>query len=88
MDSDINRPPCRRCLLSEIDRNGTYRTVLEYISSLDESVKCSREEYEARLTVCRACDHLTDGMCALCGCFVEVRAVKRSQNCPDLPHRW
>lgn len=82
------RPLCRRCLLSEIDRDGVYKTVLEYIASLDETVKCGREEYEARLEICRACDHLTNGMCALCGCFVEVRAVKRVQNCPDLPHRW
>ncbi len=82
------RTLCKRCLLSEIDRDGTYKTVLEYISSLDESVKCSGAEYAARLTVCRSCEHLSEGMCALCGCFVEVRAVKKNQNCPDLPHRW
>ncbi len=89
MDSDSSqRKPCRRCLLSEIDRNGVYRTVREYIASLDESVKCSREEYSQRLCVCKSCEHLSDGMCALCGCFVEVRAVKSNQICPDLPRRW
>ena len=88
MDSQSGRPFCRKCLLSEIDPAGVYKTVLEYIASLDPSVKCSSEEYERRLMICRACDHLKDGMCALCGCFVEVRAVKQKQNCPDLPHRW
>lgn len=88
MDSQSNRTPCRRCLLSEIDRDGAYRTVLEYIGSLDPTVKCSREEYAARLQVCRSCEHLSEGMCALCGCFAEVRAVKKHQNCPDIPNRW
>ena len=88
MDSQINRPPCRRCLLSELDRDGAYRTVVEYINSLDESVKCDRVEYASRLAVCRACEHLSEGLCELCGCFVEVRAVKRGQNCPDVPARW
>ena len=88
MDGDYSRPRCKRCLLSEIDRDGTYRTVLEYISSLDDSIKCDKDEYSARLAICRACEHLTDGMCALCGCFVEVRAAKQAQNCPDIPHRW
>lgn len=82
------RKPCRRCLLSEIDRDGVYKTVRDYIAALDESVKCSREVYASRLAVCRECGHLSSGMCSLCGCFVELRAAKRSQNCPDIPHRW
>lgn len=89
METDSSqRKPCRRCLLSETDRDGAYRTVLEYIASLDESVKCSRDEYNSRLSVCKSCEHLADGMCALCGCFVEVRAIKSNQICPDLPRRW
>ena len=88
MGSDTGRQPCRRCLLSEIDRDGAYKTVTEYIASLDESVKCPPDEYADRLNICKACDHLADGMCALCGCFVEVRAVKANQICPDLPRRW
>ncbi len=87
-EADFSRPRCKRCLLSEIDRDGVYKTVREYLASLDDGVKCGAEEYSSRLAVCRACDHLSDGMCSLCGCFVEVRAAKRAQNCPDLPHRW
>ncbi len=87
-ETGYSPPRCRRCLLAEIDRDGVYKTVREYLSSLGDDVKCSADDYAARLAVCRACDRLSDGMCALCGCFVEVRAAKRAQNCPDLPHRW
>ncbi len=88
MDGDYSQPRCRRCLLSEIDRDGVYKTVLEYLASLDDAVRCGADEYASRLRICRACDRLSDGMCSLCGCFVEVRAAKKMQTCPDLPHRW
>lgn len=88
MDSQSGRVFCRKCLLSEIDRNGVYKTVLEYIDSIDPALKCTDEDYSRRLDICRTCEHLNEGMCALCGCFVEVRAVKKKQNCPDIPHRW
>ncbi|MGI6193893.1 MAG: DUF6171 family protein [Eubacteriales bacterium] len=82
------RPPCRRCLLEEIDRDGAYRTVVEYIASLDKSVRTDEAEYRRRLAVCRSCEHLNEGICAACGCFAEVRAAKRAQTCPDVPSRW
>jgi hypothetical protein len=24
----------------------------------------------------------------VCGCFVEVRAAKKSEHCPGIPRRW
>lgn len=79
---------CRRCLLSELDPEGVYATVRDYIASLDESVKADESEYRRRLDKCRTCGHLMNGMCALCGCFVEARAAKSGSSCPDLPARW
>ena len=71
---------CKRCLLSETD--GTlYRTVLAYIDAISPEEKAPMAEYERRLDICRACDQLTNGMCALCGCFVEVRAAKIKHRC-------
>ena len=44
--------------------------------------------YKDRLQKCTSCDHLVNGMCALCGCFVEVRAAKVRQHCAKNAEIW
>ena len=44
--------------------------------------------YAHRLELCKACGHLVNGMCELCGCFVEVRAAKINQHCAETAQRW
>lgn len=83
-----SKPRCLRCLLSEIDPDKYYSTVIEYINSIDTEHKVNEEIYKSRLEICRLCDMLSDGMCILCGCFVEVRAIKKIGNCPHIPHKW
>lgn len=83
----MTKPICKRCLLRELD--GTYfQSIYQYIQNLPEDLKADQETYAARLEKCRACDHLVNGMCELCGCFVEVRAVKRKQHCAQSETIW
>ena len=83
------RPPCRRCLLSDDASNrAAYATIADYIASLDPERKVDEETYARRLEACRACEHLHNALCAKCGCYVEVRCVKRALICPDVPPRW
>ena len=44
--------------------------------------ECSAKE------LCRTCDDLHNGTCALCGCYVEARAAKKRQGCPKVPEMW
>lgn len=72
---------CRRCLLRELD--GSYfESVYKYIASIPEEQKTSPDRYALRLEKCKICGYMQNGMCTQCGCFVEVRAAKRSQRCP------
>ena len=74
-------------LLRELD--GEYfQSIYQYIQNLPAEQKANSDTYRARLSLCRTCDHLVNGMCDLCGCFVEVRAAKKLQRCPDTPARW
>jgi len=74
--------PCRRCLLSESQQGEAfYRSIMEYIDAIPQGDKTPQAEYNRRLEICKACDQLTNGMCALCGCFVEARAAKINQRC-------
>jgi len=46
-----------------------------------------KEQYKERLTTCETCPHITPlQRCALCGCFVIVKAKVKSQECPA--GRW
>jgi len=82
------RKPCRKCLLRDLDRGEYFKTMYDYIENLDEEIKTSPEEYEKRLTLCKECDRLLDGMCGVCGCYVEMRAAVTKNCCPAVKKKW
>lgn len=79
---------CRKCLLYTESREEFFQKLEAYIDNLDEEDRTDQETYEERLRTCARCPHLTDGMCALCGCYVELRAALKLQRCPDVERRW
>lgn len=79
---------CKKCLLKDISKDEYFKNVYEYISQLDESIKTPEPEYSRRLALCIECEKLQSGMCRVCGCFVEVRAAKIHNGCPDIEKKW
>lgn len=79
---------CRRCLLLDMKEAAEYKSVYDYISRLPREQMAPQPEYERRLAICRECDRLNSGVCASCGCFVEVRAIKKDMYCPNENHYW
>lgn len=73
---------CRKCLTRDMDKNEYFKNLHTYIANLDEDIKADGTLYEERLSVCKECDLLADGMCRACGCFVELRAVIAKNVCP------
>ena len=82
------RRVCRRCLLRETDEKEYFENLYAYIRSLDADLKVSDDIYEQRLLACRSCDNLLSGMCRICGCYVELRAVMKKNICPMVRPRW
>ena len=87
MEQDKQRQ-CKRCLLREMDEASYFKNMYEYIQHLPAEDKVPDEEYERRLSLCKECDSLLQGMCRICGCYVEMRAVMRVRGCPQTPSRW
>ena len=56
--------------------------------ALPEERRTEESAYRARLAACRACGHLAEGTCGLCGCYVEYRAAQAHKHCPNVPGRW
>lgn len=79
---------CKKCLLRDLDMNKYYESVQRAIAALDKRERTSDEEYEKRLNACKECPKLYEATCGACGCYVELRAAKRSTHCPDVNPRW
>ena len=80
-DQNIHR--CRKCLTRDMAGQEEYfRSLREYIANLDEDIKAPAALYEDRLSVCKQCELLLDGMCRSCGCYVELRTAVAEPSCP------
>ena len=83
------KPFCRRCLLQDMpDEAALIQNIRELIDLLPEEKRAEDDIRLERLAVCRRCDHLQNGMCVLCGCYVELRAAKKHMQCPAVPGKW
>lgn len=74
---------CKKCLLYEAGENVTYNEIMAYVATLDKNDLVDAAAYESRIRCCKNCDNLISGMCYKCGCYVEVRARLKNQNCPN-----
>lgn len=79
---------CKKCLLQKQSKEEYFEKLEEYIANLDPDDRVSQELYEERLGICAECPNIIDGMCRLCGCFVELRAALKVRKCPDFVRRW
>lgn len=79
---NIEKKPCFKCLLREMDEEAYMQKLHRYIEMLDTDVKTDRLLYEERLSACRLCDYLEAGTCLACGCYVELRAAVKKNKCP------
>ena len=73
---------CRKCLTRDMDKDAYFQTLHTYIANIDDEIKVEKPLYEERLSLCKECDLLADGMCRACGCYVELRAAIRKNGCP------
>lgn len=79
---------CRRCLLDKVFSAQEYKSMQDYIDSIDKEIKTSEDEYKKRLDLCKQCDSLMNGTCRECGCFVELRAAVKKNYCPSVEAKW
>ncbi len=73
---------CRKCLTRDMDKDAYFENLHTYIANIDDEIKVEKPLYEERLSLCKECDLLADGMCRACGCYVELRAAIRKNGCP------
>ena len=91
MEDNTQNKDCRLCLLRDLadrDARNLYQYVVKAQNMLTESEKISNTEYEERLSICRFCSDLQNATCMQCGCYVELRALKKQVHCPHGKQKW
>lgn len=83
-----NKRICKKCLLKDMPEGEYFKNMYEYIAGIDPDLKADDTLYEKRLNTCRECDKLLNGMCRICGCFVEMRAAMKKNYCPAPEKYW
>lgn len=78
---------CKKCLLLEAGKDKSYSQIGDLLSLADSAEKVDKSEYIRRLSLCRGCDFLMEGMCVKCGCYVEYRAAFINKNCADYENK-
>ncbi len=79
---------CKRCLLKDFAPEEYLDNMRAYLQGLEEEIRTEEELYKKRLAKCELCDKLNEGICRICGCFVEYRAAIKNKKCPDIHPRW
>jgi len=76
------KKPCRICLLKDINPKEYEAKIKRVIDLMDKKEKASDKVYQERLEICKSCSYLKDAFCGACGCYVELRCIKKSITCP------
>lgn len=72
---------CKKCLIGQQAEEylEMIRKGREFVSPRERTPD---EEYDQRIALCEACEYLSGPTCRACGCYVELRALKKSVHCP------
>lgn len=79
---------CEYCLSRELSDEQYIRTIKEYVNLVPLDKRADSRVYQRRLKLCSACEFLQNGMCRMCGCFVEIRAIVAKRTCPINKPEW
>ncbi len=91
MGSEIPRAAwirCRKCLPGGMSKEAFFEDLERYVERISPDERVSEESYWKRLEICRACGQLQEGMCRICGCYVQLRAALKVKGCPEVHPRW
>ena len=76
------KTPCKNCGGSKIW--DFAKSIAAFMADGCKTV--TAEQYQERLAVCDGCENRVKARCAICGCFVAVKAKGRAWECPE--GRW
>ena len=72
---------CKKCLMGQ--EAADYLSMIEKCrNAVPPRDRTPEAEYARRIGVCEECEKLSGPTCLACGCYVELRAMKKATHCP------
>lgn len=72
---------CKKCLIGQ--QAADYLALIaKNKAATPEKYRVAEEEFDRRVAICEGCEKLSGPTCLACGCFVELRALKKDSHCP------
>lgn len=72
---------CKKCLIG-VQAEQYLELIEKNRAAIRPRDRVSDEEYSKRMDACEACEYLTGPTCRACGCYAELRALKKVSHCP------
>ena len=73
---------CRQCdILSKLPQDVSNQVAKLY-ALLPGREKATEEQMLERIAVCSGCDRREGSTCLECGCYIEIRVMKKDARCP------
>ncbi len=76
---------CKKCLIG-VDAEDYAQLIAKNRAAVRERDRTDDAEYARRVGICEACEKLSGPTCLACGCYVELRAIRKVSHCPY--KRW
>lgn len=72
---------CKKCLIGV--QAEEYEEMIEKCAdAIPARDRADESERRRRIAVCENCEALVGATCRACGCYVELRAMKKATHCP------
>lgn len=72
---------CKKCFLGV--QAEQYSSMIEKCrAAVPLRDRAEDAEYARRIALCEECEHFHAATCRACGCYVELRALKKGSHCP------
>lgn len=72
---------CKKCLIGQ-QAEDYLRMIEKSKAAVSPRDRADDALYDSRITACESCRHLSGPTCLACGCYVELRAIRKSSHCP------
>ena len=72
---------CKKCLIGQ-DTENYLALIAKNKAATPEKYRAAENVYAQRIAVCEDCEKLSGPTCLACGCYVELRAIRKDSKCP------
>lgn len=72
---------CKKCLIGQ-QAEDYLALIARNREATPLRLRTPEAEYDRRITACEACEKLSGPTCLACGCYVELRALRKDSHCP------